>query len=66
MEGKPDQKDVFRRLLKVALAVEGADRTKRGSLFHRVGPQKQKALVPVLQQPKYTKSPCTLGTEQLA
>ena len=37
IKGKPNQKDVFKRLLKDA--VEGADRTKRGSLFHRVEPQ---------------------------
>ena len=46
---------VFRRLLKDA--VEGADRTKRGSLFHRVGPQERKALAPVLV--------LTLATEKL-
>ena len=46
---------VFRRLLKDA--VEGADQTKRGSLFHWVGPQERKALAPVLV--------LTLGTEML-
>ena len=46
---------VFRRLLKDA--VEGADRTKKGGLFHRVGPQERKALAPVLV--------LTLGTEKL-
>ena len=46
---------VFRRLLKDA--VEGADRTKRGRLFHRVAPQERKALAPVLV--------LTLGTEKL-
>ena len=46
---------VFRRLFKNA--VEGADRTKRRSLFHRVGPQQRKALSPVLV--------LTLGTEKL-
>ena len=46
-EGKAKSKgDVFSSLLKVA--VEGADRTKRGSLFHRVGPQERKALAPLL------------------
>ena len=45
---------VFRRLLKVA--VEGADQTKRGSLFHRSGPQERKPLAPVLV--------LTLGTEK--
>ena len=40
---------VFRRLLKDA--VEGADRTKAGRLFHRVGPQERKALAPVLVLP---------------
>ena len=46
---------VFRRLLKDA--VEGADRARRGSLFHRVGPQERKALAPVLV--------LTLGAEML-
>ena len=45
---------VFRHLLKVA--VEGADWKKRGSLFHRLGPQERKALAPVLV--------LTLGTEK--
>ena len=55
-EGKATSKRfVFRRLLKDA--VEGADRTKRGSLFHRVGPQEREALALVLV--------LTLGTEKL-
>ena len=45
---------VFWRLLKIA--VEGADRTKTGGLFHRLGPPERKALVPVLA--------LTLGTEK--
>ena len=46
---------VFRSLLKIA--VEGAVRTKTGSLFDRVGPQEQKALEPMLV--------LTLKTEKL-
>ena len=56
MEGKAKSKRcVFRRLLKDA--VEGADWTKRRSLFHKLGPQERKALAPVLV--------LTLGTEKL-
>ena len=53
--GAKSKRCVFRCLLKDA--VEGADQTERGSLFHRVGPQERKALAPVLV--------LTLGTEKL-
>ena len=53
--GKAKSRCVFRRLLKVA--VERGQRTKKGSLFYRVGPQERKALAPVLV--------LTLGTENL-
>ena len=57
MEGKPYKKDVSSDVSWKMLLDEGADQTKRGSLFHRVGPQERKPLAAVLV--------LTLETEKL-